>query len=128
MEPGVAIITQKKTRTELPSCEAIDVRKVNICSIVRPVTKFKAERWFDLQSWFHLKDGTNLICIPTSKLVPTLKLVPTSKLVPLLLLKLLIDGATMKIFYQKRCDDKSNMVPNFQHEYVSNELQIWCQP
>ena len=31
-----------KTRTELPSCEAIDVRKVNIGSIVRPVTKFKA--------------------------------------------------------------------------------------
>ena len=30
------------TRTELPSCEAIDVRKVNIGSIVRPVTKFKA--------------------------------------------------------------------------------------
>ena len=30
------------TRKELPSCEAIDVRKVNIGSIVRPVTKFKA--------------------------------------------------------------------------------------
>ena len=30
------------TRTELPSCEAIDVRKVNIGSIVRTVTKFKA--------------------------------------------------------------------------------------
>ena len=27
------------TRTELPSCEAIDVRKVNIDSIVNPVTK-----------------------------------------------------------------------------------------
>ena len=32
----------KKTRTELPSCEAIDVRKLNIGSIVRPVSKFKA--------------------------------------------------------------------------------------
>ena len=70
----------------------------------------------------NFKDGTNLICIPTWKLVPT------SKLVPLLLLKLVIDGATMNVFYQKRCDDKINMVPNFQHEYVSNDLQIWYQP
>ena len=29
---------------ELPSCEAIDVRKENIGSIVKPATKFKAGR------------------------------------------------------------------------------------
>ena len=70
----------------------------------------------------NLKDGTNLICIPTAKLVPT------PKLVPLLLLKLVIDGAPKNTFYQKRCDDKINMFPNFQHEFVSNDLQIWYQP
>ena len=31
-----------KTRTELHSCEAIDVRQVNIGSIVRPVTRLTA--------------------------------------------------------------------------------------
>ena len=39
-QTGFSLVGQ--TRTELPSCEAIDVRKVNIGSIVRPVTKFKA--------------------------------------------------------------------------------------
>ena len=140
------------TRTELPSCEAIDVRTVNIGSIVRPVTKLKAGKNLKGQTEFkagtkflagtnfrdglifeadtnfkdstNLKDGTNLICIPTSKQVPT------SKLVQLLSLKLVIDGATMNILYQKKCDDKINMVPvpKFQHEYVPNDLQIWYQP
>ena len=33
---------KRKTRTELPSCEAIDVRNVNFGDIVRPDTKIKA--------------------------------------------------------------------------------------
>ena len=70
----------------------------------------------------NFKDGTNLICIPTAKLVPT------PKLVLLLSLKLVIDGAPKNTFYQKRCDDKINMFPNLQHEFVSNDLQIWYQP
>ena len=40
-----------KTRTELPSCEAIDVRNVNFGDIVRPDTKIKA--------------GANLLLLPT---------------------------------------------------------------
>ena len=39
------------TRTELPSCEAIDVRNVNFGDIVRPDTKIKA--------------GANLLLLPT---------------------------------------------------------------
>ena len=59
------------TRMELPSCEAIDVKKVNIGNIVIPITKFKA--------------GINQRLLLTSiqlKLVPRLKLVLTSKWVP----------------------------------------------
>ena len=41
----------KKTRTELPSCEAIDVKRVSIGNIVLPGNKFKA--------------GTNLGLLPT---------------------------------------------------------------
>ena len=42
----------EETRTELPSCEAIDVRKVNIGSIVRPGTKFKAGKNLNGQTEF----------------------------------------------------------------------------
>ena len=44
-------IPGSKTRTELPSCEAIDVKKVSIGNIVLPGNKFKA--------------GTNLRLLPT---------------------------------------------------------------
>ena len=48
------MIMPDRTRTEFPSSEAIDVRKVNIGSIVRPVTKleFKAGSAYQLQSWY----------------------------------------------------------------------------
>ena len=76
-----------RTRTELPSCEAIDVRKVNIGSIVRPVTKFKAGK--NLKRQTEYKTGTNFLAgtnfrdglifeaVLTSKIVPTTKMVPT---------------------------------------------------
>ena len=44
-------INSFETRTELPSCEAIDVKKVSIGNIVLPGNKFKA--------------GTNLRLLPT---------------------------------------------------------------
>ena len=53
-----------KTRTELPSCEAINGKKVNIAYIVISVTK--------------LKVGVNLRLLPT---LISLKLVPNSKLI-----------------------------------------------
>ena len=40
--------------------------------------------------------------------------------VPLVISKLLIDGATSNTIYQKRCEDQTNMDPNFPYEYVSN--------
>ena len=46
-----------KTRTEIPSCEAIDDRKVNISSIVTPVTKLKDGSNFQVQA--NYKAGTN---------------------------------------------------------------------
>ena len=47
-----------KTRKELPSCEAIDVRKVNIGNIVRAVTKFKTDT--NLKVHTESKFGTDL--------------------------------------------------------------------
>ena len=47
----------KKTRTELRSCEAIDVRQVNICSIFRPVTRLKACTNFKVH--INYEAGTN---------------------------------------------------------------------
>ena len=44
-------VCHSKTRMELPSCEAIDVKKVSIGNIVLPGNKFKA--------------GTNLGLLPT---------------------------------------------------------------
>ena len=37
------------------------------------------------------------------------------------LLKLLIDGAASITLYQRRCNEKIYMVPNFHQEYVSND-------
>ena len=44
-------MSEIQTRMELPSCEAIDVKKVSIGNIVLPGNKFKA--------------GTNLGLLPT---------------------------------------------------------------
>ena len=44
------------------------------------------------------------------------------------LLKLSIDGATNDTFYQRRYDETIDMVPNFNNEYVSNDLKSWYQP
>ena len=45
------------TRKELPSCEAIDVRKVNIGSSAKAITKFKAG--INLKVHTEFKIGTN---------------------------------------------------------------------
>ena len=46
------MIMPDRTRTEFPSSEAIDVRKVNIGSIVTPGTKFKAGKNLNGQTEF----------------------------------------------------------------------------
>ena len=67
---------------ELPSCEAINVTKVNIGSIVKPVTKFKADNNFkigtDLKVITDFKTGTKQ---KAGTHILTLKLVATSKVV-----------------------------------------------
>ena len=79
----------KITRTELPSCEAIDGKKVNIAYIVIPVTKLKVgvNRRL-LPSLISLKfvPNSNLIltstCVPTSKQAPISNMEPMSKCLP----------------------------------------------
>ena len=81
-----------KTRTELPSCEAIDVKKVSIGNIVLPGNKFKAgtnlgllPTWISLKLVLNSKPAliTNLEptsnCALTSKLEKVLKVVASSK-------------------------------------------------
>ena len=64
-----------KTRTELRYCEAIDVRKVNIGSIVRPVSKLKAGTNFkvltDYKAGTNFKAGTSLKATSTNQKVCT---------------------------------------------------------
>ena len=82
---------------ELPSCEAIDVRKVNIGSIVRAVTKFKTaanlkvhtefkigtnfKTGTDLKVFTDFKAGTKHKAGTNIKVHIDLKLLPSSKLV-----------------------------------------------
>ena len=57
-------MTVRKTRTGLRYCEAIVVRKVNISSIVRPVTKLKAGTNFKVLTDY--KAGTNFKATSTN--------------------------------------------------------------
>ena len=103
-------IKTTSTRTELPFCEAIYVRKENIGSIVRAVTKLKAgtnlkvhtefkagikhkvgtiiKVYTDFKAGTNFKSGTifkvstNLKIVFTWELVPTSICIPTPKLVP----------------------------------------------
>ena len=79
----------KITRTELPSCEAIDGKKVTIAYIVLPVTKHKVgvnQRVLPTLISLKLVHNSKLIltstCVPTSKLDPISNLEPTSKCLP----------------------------------------------
>ena len=78
-----------KTRTELPFCEAINGKKVNIAYIVISVTKLKVGVNLGLLPTLislKLVPNSKLIltstCVPTSKPPPISNLKPTSNLVP----------------------------------------------
>ena len=66
------------TRTELPSCEAIDGKKDNITYIVIPVTKLKVRVNIGL-----LPTLISLKLVPNSKLILTSTCVRTSKPAPM---------------------------------------------
>ena len=78
-EPKPNHLVLIKTRTELPSCETKDIKKVNFGNIVRPHAKPKAGPNLMLLPTTNLnflKASSASLCVAISKLLPTSKIEP----------------------------------------------------